>query len=78
MAHINTGEDWLDFLTNLSNTNTTTTSKITIKKVSNDTPILGISVDRLFELYGNLQMAGFTEDEALIIIIGIANNARNT
>jgi len=78
MAHINTGEDWLDFLTNLSNTNTTTTSKITIKKVSNDTPLLGISVDRLFELYGNLQMAGFTQDEALIIIVGVANNARNT
>ena len=77
MAHINTGEDWLDFLTNLSNTNTTTTSKITIKKVSNDTPLLGISVDRLFELYGNLQMAGFTQDEALIIVVGVANNARN-
>ena len=77
MAHINTNEDWLDFLTNLSNTNTKTTSKITIKKVSNDRPLLSISVDRLFELYGNLQMAGFTQDEALIIIVGIANNARN-
>ena len=79
MAHINTNEDWLDFLTNLNNThtNTTTTSKITIKKTSNNSPLLGISVDRLFELYGNLQMAGFTQDEALIIIVGVANNARN-
>jgi len=78
MAHINTNEDWLDFLTNLTNSSTTSTSKITIKKISNDTPLLNISVDRLFELYGNLQMAGFTQDEALIIIVGVANNARNT
>ena len=77
MAHMHTNEDWLDFLTNLNNTNTTTTSKITIKKISNDTPLLGISVDKLFELYGNLQMAGFTQDEALIIVVGVANNARN-
>ena len=74
---MHTNEDWLNFLTNLNNTNTTTTSKITIKKVSNDTPLLGISVDKLFELYGNLQMAGFTQDEALIIVVGVVNNARN-
>lgn len=67
-------KEWLDFLTNIKTTKSTT---ITVKhKTFNDKPLLNIAVDKLFELYGNLVLAGFTEDEALIIVVGIANNAR--
>ena len=70
--------DWLDFLSGLNNANTKTTSSVKVTYKSNtDTALLSISVDKLFELYGNLVLAGFTEDEALIIIVGIANNAVN-
>ncbi|NDB57276.1 hypothetical protein EB001_02320 [bacterium] len=67
-------KEWLDFLTNIKTTKSTT---ITVKhKTFDDKPLLNIPVDKLFELYGNLVLAGFTEDEALIIVVGIANNAR--
>jgi hypothetical protein len=69
--------EWLEFLSNLNNWKTTTTSTVKITKKSTDKPLLSVSVDNLFELYGNLVLAGFSEDEALIIIVGIANNARN-
>jgi len=67
-------KDWLDFLSNIKTTKSTT---ITVKhKTFDDKPLLNVSIDKLFELYGNLVLAGFTEDEALIIVVGIANNAR--
>ena len=70
--------EWLEFLSKLGDNKTTTTSSVKFTVKSNtDTALLSISVDKLFELYGNLVLAGFTEDEALIIIVGIANNAVN-
>ena len=70
-------KDWLDFLTNIKPTNTTKSTTVTVKHKSfNDKPLLDVSVDKLFELYGNLVMAGFSQDEALIIVVGIANNVR--
>jgi hypothetical protein len=69
-------KDWIDFLSNFK-TNSTKSTTITVKHKSfDDKPLLDISVDKLFELYGNLVMAGFTQDEALIIVVGVANNAR--
>ena len=67
--------DWIDFLANIAPKTTyqSTTIKTTIKQ---DKPLISIPVDKLFELYGNLVLAGFTEDEALIIVTGIASNAR--
>lgn len=45
------------------------------KTINNsEPPLISIPPDKLFELYGNLIMAGFSEDEALIIVIGIARN----
>jgi hypothetical protein len=72
-------KDWLDFLTNIKSngTNTTKSTTITVKhKAFDDKPLLDVSVDKLFELYGNLVMAGFSQDEALIIVVGVANNVR--
>lgn len=70
-----TNADWLNFLTNIApkSSFTSTTIKTTIKQ---DKPVISIPVDKLFELYGNLVLAGFTEDEALIIVTGIATHAR--
>lgn len=51
---------------------TTTKSTITIKpKVKEKEFELVASVDKLFELYGNLILAGFSQDEALIIVVGV-------
>jgi hypothetical protein len=75
---INNNPNWFDFLTNIDTGKTKTTSSVKVTYKSNtDNPLLSISTDKLFELYGNLVLAGFTEDEALIIIVGIANNATN-
>ena len=67
--------DWIDFLANIGAKTSykSTTIKTVIKQ---DKPLISIPVDKLFELYGNLVLAGFTEDEALIIVTGIASNAR--
>ena len=71
-------KEWLQFLSNMDNAlKTVTTSTVKVTKKSTDKPLLSVSVDKLFELYGNLVLAGFSEDEALIIIVGIANNARS-
>lgn len=51
-------------------------SSVTIKHKS-EKPLVSIPPDKLFELYGNLVLAGFSEDEALIIIVGIAQNDSN-
>lgn len=68
-------QDWIDFLTSIAPKTSyqSTTIKTTIKQ---DKPLVSIPVDKLFELYGNLVLAGFTEDEALIIVTGIAVHAR--
>jgi hypothetical protein len=50
-------------------------SSVTIKQ--KEQPLISIAPDKLFELYGNLVLAGFSEDEALIIIVGIARNDSN-
>jgi len=69
-------KDWLDFLSNFKTTDTQTTTVKVKYKSFDDKPLLDVSVDKLFELYGNLVMAGFSQDEALIIIVGVANNAK--
>lgn len=52
-------------------TTKTTKSTITIKPKTNKEFELPMSVDKLFELYGNLILAGFSQDEALIIVVGV-------
>lgn len=68
--------EWLDFVTNLGGkVSYKSTTVKTVTKTS-DKPLINIPLDKLFELYGNLVLNGFTEDEALVIIVGIASNAR--
>ena len=68
--------NWLDFVSKIGTKTTTTTNSVTIKNKS-EQPLISIAPDKLFELYGNLVLAGFSEDEALIIIVGIARNDSN-
>ena len=73
---MDTDTNWLDFVSKIGTKTTTTTNSVTIKNKS-EQPLISIAPDKLFELYGNLVLAGFSEDEALIIIVGIARNDSN-
>jgi hypothetical protein len=73
---INEHADWLDLVSKIGTKTTITTQGVTVKRKSEE-PLISIPPDKLFELYGNLVLAGFSEDEALIIIVGIARNDSN-
>lgn len=67
-------KETLNYFEQIFSNGTTSTKKtsITIKPITKE-PVfeLAVSVDKLFELYGNLILAGFSQDEALIIIVGV-------
>jgi hypothetical protein len=73
---INKDADWLDFVSKFGTKTTITSKSVTVKNKSEE-PLISIPPDKLFELYGNLVMAGFSEDEALIIIVGVSRNDSN-
>lgn len=76
---IESSPEFLDYLNLILDGKTKVySSKTTIKTITKptDEPLITIPVDKLFELYGNLVLAGFSEDEALIIVTGIAAHAR--
>jgi len=67
-------KETLKFFEQIYANGTTSTKKtsITIKPVTKEPAFeLAMSVDKLFELYGNLILAGFSQDEALIIVVGV-------
>ena len=66
----------LSFFEQIYGKGTITTNTVTVKRKS-EQPLISIAPDKLFELYGNLVLAGFSEDEALIVIVGIARNDSN-
>ena len=72
----NSSESWLDLVSKIGTKTTITNKSVTIKNKS-DKPLISIPPDKLFELYGNLILAGFSEDEALIIIVGVSRNDSN-
>lgn len=72
----NSNEEWLDLISKIGTKTTVTQKSVTIHNKS-EQPLILIPPDKLFELYGNLVLAGFSEDEALIIIVGIARNDSN-
>jgi hypothetical protein len=67
---MNTNADWLTFLSNLpANSSYTST---TVKRVTTThKPLVNVSLDAIFELYGNLVLAGFNQQEALTIVVGV-------
>lgn len=57
---------------------TTTQSTVTVKPVNKKKEFqLALPIDQLFELYGNLILAGFSQDEALVIIVGVIVHGNN-
>ena len=73
---MDTNKNTLSFFEQIYGKGTITTNTITVKRKS-EQPLISIAPDKLFELYGNLVLAGFSEDEALIVIVGIARNDSN-
>ena len=73
---MDTNKKTLSFFEQIYGKGTITTNTVTVKRKS-EQPLISIAPDKLFELYGNLVLAGFSEDEALIVIVGIARNDSN-
>ena len=67
---MNTNDDWLTFLSNLP-TNASYTSTTVKRVTATHKPLVNVSLDAIFELYGNLVLAGFNQQEALTIVVGV-------
>ena len=66
---------WLDMARTIYAKQTTT---VTYKAKPVDDGLLTIPLDKLFELYGNLILNGFSADEAIEITAKVAANAVRT
>ncbi len=75
MANID--EHWLEFLRNVNKPNTSSLSikTVTTRIKKEEEPLIPIAPDKLFELYGNLVLAGFEKEEALAIVVMVIKNA---
>jgi hypothetical protein len=62
--------EWLALLSKLNGGTKVTSSSVKIHYKENE-PISNVPVGALFELYGNLILAGFEKDEALVIICSV-------
>jgi hypothetical protein len=65
--------EWLALLEKLNGGTRVKTSsvKISYKEAK---PLINVPLEALFELYGNLIMAGFEKDEALVITCAVIRN----
>jgi hypothetical protein len=68
-----TNAEWLALLEKNYGGTRTTTSSVKIK-YKQPKPLINVPVEALFELYGNLVMAGFENDEALVIVCAVIRN----
>jgi hypothetical protein len=62
--------EWLALLSKLNGGTKVSSSSVKIRYKESE-PISNVSVGALFELYGNLILAGFEKDEALVIICSV-------
>ena len=65
--------DWLALLEKHNGGTRVTTSSVKIR-YKESTPLINVPLESLFELYGNLIMAGFEKDEALVITCAVIRN----
>lgn len=74
---MNIDEKWLEFLRSVNKPNTSSLSikTVTTRINKEEEPLIPIAPDKLFELFGNLVLAGFKEEEALVIVISVIKNA---
>jgi len=62
--------EWLALLSKLNGGTKVSSSSVKIRYTESE-PISNVPVGALFELYGNLILAGFEKDEALVIICSV-------
>jgi hypothetical protein len=62
--------EWLALLSKLNGGTKVTSSSVKIH-YKESAPLNNVPVEALFELYGNLIMAGFEKDEALVIVCSV-------
>jgi hypothetical protein len=67
-------DTWLESLNTMYHGETVTNTTVRIVEKSVIKELLNIPVDTLFELYGNLILAGFEKDEAITIIVSLIRN----
>lgn len=66
-------DTWLESLNTMYHGTVKTTTRTSVKIVNSPVikELLNINLDSLFELYGNLILAGFEKDEAITIIVSV-------
>lgn len=64
-------QGWLDTLNNMYHGTSVSSTTVRIVEKSAIQELLNIPLDSLFELYGNLILAGFEKDEAITIIVSL-------
>lgn len=65
-------DTWLESLNTMYHgTVKSSTTSVRVVKSSTVKELLSIPLDSLFELYGNLILAGFEKDEAITIIVSL-------
>ncbi len=69
--------EWLALLEKLNGGTRVTTSSVKIR-YKESAPLINVPLEALFELYGNLVMAGFEKDEALVITCAVIRNDNGT
>lgn len=62
--------EWLALLEKLNGGTRVTTSSVRIR-YKETKPLINVPLEALFELYGNLVLAGFEKDEALVITCSV-------
>lgn len=65
--------EWLALLERLNGGTRMTTSSVKIR-YKEAKSLINVPLEALFELYGNLIMAGFEKDEALVITCAVIRN----
>lgn len=64
-------DTWLESLNTMYHGETVSSTTVRIVEKSVIKELLSIPVDIVFELYGNLILAGFEKDEAITIIVSV-------
>ena len=74
---VNIDDKWIEFLRSVNKPNTSSLSikTVTTRIKREEESLLPIPPDKLFDLYGNLILAGFEKEEALAIVIMVIKNA---
>lgn len=71
-------QGWLDSLDSMYHGASVTNTSVRVIKKKVLKELINIPLDSLFELYGNLILAGFEKDEAITIIVSLIRDYERT